>query len=562
MAQDAGSTGETRRHAALRRGRRAAPAAPRGPDDTIAALRRELRDEIEGRLAAEAAGQRLRRALRVHGKCHRIVFGATSEIALVEQVCQAIVALGDYALAWVGYAQDDAEQSIRPVAKAGDDAGYVDSVQASWRDAGRGSGPAGTAVRTGSIVVIRDTAADPRFALWRRTAAERGYLSCAAIPLRDATRSFGVLLVYAGVADAFDASETALLGELGDDLAFGIATLRDRAARDAAEAEVRRLTQLVDVALGLPVVLSRIDRDGVVTELRGGGLARVGDAAERMRGASIYALMPYARGAIDAALAGGTVAFTSGDEEYRESRGTRASWFFQHAFTFDTASGSGAVGFAIDVTERRLAEMQSATAALRHREALVQMITVMGRTIERRDPYTAGHQQRVAALAVAIARALRLPEEQVEGLRLGGLIHDVGKMYVPAEILAKPARLSDAERALVKGHCEMGASILDGIDLPWPIRSMVLQHHERLDGSGYPKGLKGDEIAIEARILAVADTVEAMASHRPYRAALGIDAALAEIMRNRGVLYEGAAVDACVKVIREDGFDLHCNAAA
>jgi putative nucleotidyltransferase with HDIG domain len=173
-----------------------------------------------------------------------------------------------------------------------------------------------------------------------------------------------------------------------------------------------------------------------------------------------------------------------------------------------------------------------------------------------RDPYTAGHERRVAELAAAIAREMGLAEPLVEGIRFGSMIHDLGKIKIPAEILVKPSRLTPIEYELIKQHAQAGYDILKGIDFPWPVAQMVLQHHERLDGSGYPNGLKGEAICQEARILSVADTVEAMSSHRPYRPGLGIDKALAEIERGRGALYDPAAVDACLRLHRDKGYTL------
>ncbi len=187
--------------------------------------------------------------------------------------------------------------------------------------------------------------------------------------------------------------------------------------------------------------------------------------------------------------------------------------------------------------------------------SLLDFIAAMAATVEMRDPYTAGHQRRVADLAVAIGRELQLPEDQLEGLHLAGVVHDVGKISVPAEILSMPNRMSAIEFSLIKEHSETGYEILKSIDFPWPIAEVILQHHERHDGSGYPRGLKGDEILLEARILAVADVVEAMASHRPYRAGLGIDAAIEEIASNKGVLYDHEIADVCVRLFRKQGYE-------
>jgi PAS domain S-box-containing protein/putative nucleotidyltransferase with HDIG domain len=204
--------------------------------------------------------------------------------------------------------------------------------------------------------------------------------------------------------------------------------------------------------------------------------------------------------------------------------------------------------------ERERLEAAEHEGAERLKRALLGTIQAVAVTVEKRDPYTAGHQQRVARLAVAIARELGWPPDQIEGVRLGGMIHDIGKIYVPAEILNRPGRLSELESGIIKRHPEVGYEILADVELPWPVAQIILQHHERLDGSGYPKGLKGDQIIPEARLLAVADSVEAMAAHRPYRAALGLEAGLEEIRQQRGTLYDADMVDACLRVLRERGF--------
>ncbi len=183
-----------------------------------------------------------------------------------------------------------------------------------------------------------------------------------------------------------------------------------------------------------------------------------------------------------------------------------------------------------------------------------QTIAVLASAAETRDPYTAGHQRRVSALAEAIAREFELDEELVNSIRMAGQIHDIGKINVPAEILSKPGVLGDVEMSLIRTHPEIGYEIMSGIDLPWKLAEIIRQHHERMDGSGYPAGLKGDEIMFEARVIAVADVVEAMYSHRPYRAAKGMDAALEEIENNRGTLFDTEVVDACLKLFREKGF--------
>jgi PAS domain S-box-containing protein/putative nucleotidyltransferase with HDIG domain len=207
------------------------------------------------------------------------------------------------------------------------------------------------------------------------------------------------------------------------------------------------------------------------------------------------------------------------------------------------------VALVHDITERKVADETL-------HEALTSTIEAIAATIETRDPYTAGHQRSVADLAAAIAREMGLSAEVIEGIQFGALIHDLGKIQVPAELLTKPTRLSKLEMDLIRTHCQAGYEIVKGIKFPWPVAEMVHEHHERIDGTGYPQGLSGDAIALEARIIAVADTVEAMASHRPYRPGLGIDRALKEIQDRRGSWFEPAVVDACVCLFREKGYEM------
>ncbi len=175
-------------------------------------------------------------------------------------------------------------------------------------------------------------------------------------------------------------------------------------------------------------------------------------------------------------------------------------------------------------------------------------------TMKKRDPYTAGHQQRVTELAVAIGEKMGLSRDCIDGLRLGAMIHDIGKINVPGEILNRPGKITRNEFEIIKPHSQLGYEIIRGLDFPWPIGEMILQHHERLDGMGYPKGLKGDEIITEAKIIAVADVVEAISSHRPYRVALGINAAISEIKSRRGTSFDPEIVDICVDLFKKKEF--------
>ncbi|HEU0186706.1 MAG TPA: HD domain-containing phosphohydrolase [Gallionellaceae bacterium] len=218
---------------------------------------------------------------------------------------------------------------------------------------------------------------------------------------------------------------------------------------------------------------------------------------------------------------------------------------------------AGDIAFGI-VTLRTRAERDRAQegelrSAAKLHQTLEQTITAIALTLEKRDPYSAGHQQRVAKLATAIATEMGLPPQQVEGIHFGALLHNVGTVGVPAEILNRPGKLSDLQFALIKQHTQTGFEIVKDIPFPWPVAQMVLQHHERLDGSGYPHGLKDGQIIPEARILAVADVLEAMMAYRPYRAAMDKDAALDALVQARGTQFDPAVVDACLRVFKEQG---------
>ncbi|MGR3319801.1 MAG: HD-GYP domain-containing protein [Candidatus Anammoxibacter sp.] len=189
------------------------------------------------------------------------------------------------------------------------------------------------------------------------------------------------------------------------------------------------------------------------------------------------------------------------------------------------------------------------------RKTLNGTIQALGLVLERRDPFTAGHERRVSDLAGVIAAEMGLPENQVEGVRMAGSVHDIGKISVPIEILCNPRRLRHAEFAMIKEHCQTGYDILKGIEFPWPIAEIVLQHHEKINGSGYPRGILSGDILIEARIICVADTVEDMSSHRLYHPALGIENALDEIVKNKGILYCPDVVDSCVRLFKEKMFE-------
>ena len=235
-------------------------------------------------------------------------------------------------------------------------------------------------------------------------------------------------------------------------------------------------------------------------------------------------------------------------------KGDTEKWFDLKVKVIDLEEGPVIVASALDITEKKHVEKEREEAVFRLKTLLYKVVEAFSLAVEFRDPYTMGHQKRVSELSVAISNELGLDPEKIEGIRVASLLHDFGKAVgVPLEILNKPSKLNDIEFSFIKVHPEIGWRILKEVDFPWPVSEAVYQHHERLNGSGYPRGLKGDQIIIEARIIGVADVVEAMTSHRPYRPPLPLEEALKEIKENKGILYDPQVVDACLRVF-EKGF--------
>jgi putative nucleotidyltransferase with HDIG domain/PAS domain S-box-containing protein len=238
--------------------------------------------------------------------------------------------------------------------------------------------------------------------------------------------------------------------------------------------------------------------------------------------------------------------------------GNILGWLEVHSFPWrNNFSGQvqGVINYMRDITYRLQVEDEIEDTLKKLQKTLNGTVMALSSIIETRDPYTAGHQRRVVQLACAIAQELEFSQSRIDGLRVMGFLHDIGKMAIPAEILCKPGKLSEFEFNIIKTHPQIAYDILKEIEFPWPVAQVVLQHHERLDGSGYPAGLSGQDILMEAMVLSVADVTEAITSHRPYRPALGLDKALDEISQNDGILYDQQVVDACLTLFKEKSFD-------
>ena len=337
-------------------------------------------------------------------------------------------------------------------------------------------------------------------------------------------------------------------------------TQRRRAEAAAIESE-QRLRSVLDNS---PAVIYVEDLEGRYLLVNSRYAALVGRSADSIIGLTDYDLWP--KEVADHFHETERKTLATGEpvrvEETIEVGGEERSYLTVQ-FPLPDASGNpcAVCGISTDITDLKRTEEELRATVARVQGTLQSAVAALAAALEKRDPATAGHERRVTRLTCAIAREMNVTEEHVEAIRMAANLHDIGKIYVPAEILSKPGKLSDLEMAMVREHPNVGYQILAKVPFSHPVAEMVLQHHERINGSGYPRGIRGDEILPEARILAVADVVEAMASHRTYRPARGVPAALEEILLNRGVLYDPDAVDACLRLFQEKGFALDGNGA-
>lgn len=529
----------------------------RSADGVITGLRgiaMDITESKQGRIRIE----RLNRLYSALSACNAAILHCAEESELFARICEVVVNEGGMKMAWIGLV-DEATGRIVPSHAFGEGTDYLDGIEISVQaDDPHGQGPTGTAARENHPVWLDNFAINPRTSPWHQRAARHGWASSAALPIRRGGQAVGALTFYTTISRWFDDETRKLLQEMAGDISYALDKFAAEAAAITYQESLVEAEQRFNALIEQSISGAYICQDGCLVYVN-----------PRLK--TIFGYGPE-----DDLVGRDPVALVSPED--RDASLER----FRSLFAREVSSAEGSfngirkdgslvplnsnsslasyqqrpavIGLLQDVSDRKVAEDHIRRYTEQLQQLLMQIVALVTNLVEMRDPYTAGHEKRVADIAQAIGVELGLDAHRLEGLRVGGYLHDVGKIAVPAEILTKPGRLSPLEYAIIQNHAGVGFDILKNVSFPWPVAQIAHEHHERIDGSGYPQGLRGEDILLEARIVAVADVVESMATDRPYRPALGVEQALAEIERGAGTAYDPAVVDACLRLFRDKAY--------
>jgi PAS domain S-box-containing protein len=514
--------------------------------------------DISERKKAEMRIFRLTQLYSALSRCNEAIVRSKSKEELFPQICRNAVEFGGLKMAWIGQI-DEKSTEIFVVTSYGDTTGYLESENFEKMCKQTFFASSGKSINFLKPFWFQDIQKEG-ILLHQEMAKKAGFGSSASLPFFQNEKIAGMLNVYSEIPHAFDDEARNLLSEIVMDIGFALDNFAREDERKQSVLVLEESEQRFRSLVEQPLAGVGIIQDGKFKYVNPRYVEIMGyDSAEELTGVELTSLIAEKdydkvfdnmRTRIEDEKENLSYEFTAIRKDNTlvdiGVHGSRTIYQGKPAI----------IGLMQDITEKKKTEEQIQRYINQLQNVFMETVGVVNTMIEMRDPYTAGHERRVAEIAVAIGTEMGFDERRLEGLKISGWLHDLGKITIPAEMLAKPRKLTESEFNLIKEHPQTGFDILAHVEFPWPVGSVVLQHHERIDGSGYPFGLKGDEILLEARITAVADVVEAMASHRPYRASLGLEKALVEIEHGGGIIYDAEVSKACLRIFRESKFKL------
>jgi len=498
------------------------------------------------------AAQKIRNLNRLYtvlSNINQAIVRQRDETKLLTMIPAIIKKDGKFPLCWIG-TYDSKKQAFLLFSEEGE---TTTAYSCTYHEK---NCPVGSAIMEGKPYIAQNIKEAPDSIPCKKRALDEGLGSAAFFPIVMPERENGFLAVFAREIDFFRPDQISLFDEVAVDISFALKSYRQDNLRENLQRKLigtnNEMKAIIDAS---PLAIVKLDREGRVNNIWN-------RAAEDMFGFTkaevINQMLPIVsehkiaeyKSLVKTVLSGKSF---SGVELKRQKKDGSIIDISLATAPIRDHSGNitGILGIISDITDNKKTLARVALSEQNLRKLFYQTIEAMSVIVETKDPYTSGHQRRVGNLANKIAEKMKLSPDQREMIKLASMVHDIGKIYIPQSILSKPGRLSDIEFSLIKLHPQNSYEILNSIDFPWPIAELVLQHHERIDGSGYPRQLKGDEIMLESKILAVADVVEAMAAHRPYRPAPGIEQALKEINKNKGKLYDPVVVEITNQIIKD-----------
>jgi len=508
----------------------------------VAKLNKKVADleEAEGKL------RHANSVLRAIRGINQLIVREKDRAKILQGACEILIEVREYKFAWIGLIEEG-HKRVLPAAKVGVEEDYLNSLRITWDDSETGKGPTGTAIKTRQPFIMNNIPGEPRYKPWREEALKWGYVSWVAIPLVHDEKVYGALNVYSSLEEGFDDEEVQLLAEVSGDIAFALKAIEIEEERARLTYNLSERIKELRCFYNLSVA---VEESRSLDEL-------LNKVVELIPEAMQYPELARSR-------------ITLRDDKYQSKDFTESKYSISADikvagkvmgnlgiyYSKEAPFLKEEVDLGRGLAERigGIAERTGIGEQLEH--SFINLAETVSRAMESRDPYTSGHQRRVAELACLVGEKMGWDEDRLKGLHIGGLLHDIGKISTPESILAKPGRLSDEERSLVCTHAKQGYEILKDTKLPWPVAEMALHHHERVDGSGYPDGISGDKISLENRILGVCDVVEAMSSFRPYRPAKGMAEVLKELRSCRGTKYDADVVDVMLELIESGEFEL------